>query len=550
MKTLTSIAIVLFLGLRCDCQVAQSGHKSKPAGTITGRITLNGKAIAGARVGARRYSARYSGEKPQLGATTNLQGKFRISNVPPGTYVLLPNLPEFVTSDLSPKERAVVVNEGETVEVTDFALTRGGVITGRVFDGESRPVIAEYVRIIPTDQKLESFLHSLPDQQFFTDDRGVYRVYGLPAGTYKVAIGEEEGLYQATMGKRVYKQTFHRDATDETKARLVEVTSATEVSNIDVEVGRRIDGFGISGQIVEAATGAPLSGVQFGVVQITDRRWTAVVSKAGVSNGSGIFRIDNLPAGRYAVRVTPGKETGYYGETTAFDIVSDDVSGLEIKALRAATLAGVIALEGTDDKAITAILSQLQLQVRVRSEGIGGMGYVTATELSISPDGTFRSGGVPAGTARLILRFPSTDDDRFSILRVERDGIDQSQGFKIKDGEQINGLRVFVGYGTGSLRGAVKLINGAFSPTIYLSAQLKRETESGLVTVKHAQVDARGRFLIERMPAGNYQLLVTLYNPAVSEKPLTVRQGVAISDGIVSEVSVSIDLKSSSTPEP
>lgn len=548
MKTLTSIVLVLFLGLRCDCQVTQAVQTNKPAGAITGRITLNGKAIGGARVSARLYSARYSGEKPQLSATTDLQGKFRISNLPPGTYLLSPNLPAFVTSDLSSKERPVVINEGETVEGMDFELTRGAVITGRILDAEGRPIIGEYVRIIPTDPKLEYSMQLLSAEQFYTDDRGVYRVYGLPAGTYKVAIGDEDPLYEATRGKRVYKQTFHKDTTDESKARLVELARGGEASNIDVEVGGTIDGFGVSGKIVEAETGAPMSGAHFGVVQITDGR-RSFMDRAGTSDSNGNFRIDNLPAGRYAVGVIPGKETGYYGETPAFDVVTDDVTGLEVRALRAASLTGVIALEGTDDKAIISTLPHFQLHLRVRSDGGFGSGYPTATQLSINADGTFSVAGVPAGTAHVVLGFPSNDDDKFSILRVERDGIDQSRGFKIKEGEQVAGVRVVVGYGTGGLRGTVKLVNGTFSPTTYLYAQLQRETASGAVPVKYAQVDGRGHFLFERIPAGYYQLVVTLYNPAVSEEPLTVRQSVAIGDGVVSEVSVSIDLKNSSTPK-
>jgi hypothetical protein len=244
----------------------------------------------------------------------------------------------------------------------------------------------------------------------------------------------------------------------------------------------------------------------------------------------------------------PGKESAYYGESEPFEVVAADVTDVEIKGQRAATLSGSFALEGTDDTAIRAMLPQLQLYMLVRREG--RWGSPRPIELSVNPDGTFHSGGVPGGNARVFLRYSSTDYEKFTILRVERDGVEQIPWLKIKDGEQISGVRVVVGYGTGGLRGTVKLENGDLSPTSHVYAQLFRETVPGGPPFKYAEVDGHGRFIFESVPPGSYQLLVEIYNPAVSGPQASVKQNVVISDRLVSEVTVSIDLKTGSAPKP
>ncbi len=175
-----------------------------------------------------------------------------------------------------------------------------------------------------------------------------------------------------------------------------------------------------------------------------------------------------MPVGSYSISLIPGNGTEYIGETNTFGVVDRDVTELEIKAARGATLTGRIALEGADDKAILAVLSQAHLQLVIRSEN----GFPIANELALSPDGSFRATGVAAGTVRVIFNRQWNDDDKFSILRIERDGIDQPRGLMVKTGEQITGLRIVIGYGTGSLRGTVKVENGSTSSTVYIYVQL------------------------------------------------------------------------------
>src|SRR5919199_530077 len=67
---------------------------------------------------------------------------------------------------------------------------RGVVITGRVPDGEGNPVIAEPVTVEPADDKTPQLPRGPFDgRDRMTDDRGVYRIYGLAPGRYRVSVG-------------------------------------------------------------------------------------------------------------------------------------------------------------------------------------------------------------------------------------------------------------------------------------------------------------------------------------------------------------------------
>src|SRR4029077_19984491 len=75
----------------------------------------------------------------------------------------------------------------------------------------------------------------------------------------------------------------------------------------------------------------------------------------------------------------------------------------------------------------------------------------------IASDGSFHLGGLPSGMAIFSL---NEQLKGFKITRVEREGIVQSRGVEIKEGEQVTGVRVIVSYGKATLRGVVVLENG------------------------------------------------------------------------------------------
>lgn len=399
MRSLTRFIFLMALSLAGLTLVQSQDTIGKKGGSITGRVTIASKPVAGATVTVSAGADALSGGGLSLKTTTDDEGRFRISNLPAGTYYVWPFVPAFVVNEgtgIYPQGKSVAVEDGETAEDINFTLNRGAAITGRVTDFAGRPLIDERIRILPVDQNLRRLISSIYPSinSILTDDRGIYRVFGLPAGKYKVAIGDQFSAFTATRGRRFYPQTFHPDVTDEAKATLVELTEGSEANNVDITVARAMTGFSASGTVIDAEKNQPVSGVSFGLTIIVGGRPSGFMSGNGISTSTGAWRIDNLPPGRYAASILPGSGTGYYGETQPFDVTDSDVSNLEMKVHQGSMINGNVVFEGPLDRVVppgnyevvvTAYVDRRSVTARQSVVSSNGVVTEVTVALNLSP---------------------------------------------------------------------------------------------------------------------------------------------------------------------
>jgi hypothetical protein len=204
-------------------------------------------------------------------------------------------------------------------------------------------------------------------------------------------------------------------------------------------------------------------------------------------------------------------------------------------------------LEGTDDKTALTKLGQLRVQAYVRSEGLNsGFGQ----SAPINADGSFRLGGLGSGIVNLSLGAQDRSLlKEFVISRIERDGIVQARTLEIKPGEQITGVRVVVTYGTATIRGVVKFENGLLPSGAQVAVRLMKPGETSPdMNMRASPVDLRGRFVIEGVAAGSYELNVTAYIPGLRNREPSARQQINVADGAVTEVTVTLDLNQNPGP--
>jgi len=542
---LPRFALIIAVIFTC-VPLVQSQDNAKPKGSIAGHVTAAGKGIAGVTVTVTWNTEALRGGGLTVKTTTDAEGQFSVANLRAGTYYVWPFIPAFVIAEAGgsfPQGKTVVVEDGETADGIDFTLSRGAVITGRVSDSAGRPIVDERIRVNPVDQNLERLVSSIyPNiNDLRTDDRGIYRIFGLPAGKYKVSIGDEFAAFTSTRGRRFFPRTFHPDVTDEAKAAFVEVKEGDEAANVDITVARSMNGFSASGRFIDGESGQPVPNINFGLTIIVGGSPAGFMSGNGTSTSDGGFRIDNLPPGRYAVSILPGSDSTYYGASQPFDISDSDVSDLETKIHRGATISGNVVIEGAPDKSVYARLAQTRLETVTFTEGnsIAMMSYT-----NINPDGSFQIGPLQAGTASIRLSSGSRDSPaEFATLSVDINGADKSSGIKITAGENISGVRLVVGYGTGTIRGSVRTEGWSLPPDTYLRVAISRPGNP--FAIRYAQVDARGRFVFEKLPAGNYEVAVTAY---LDNKQVTARQPIVASDGTITEVTLTLNLNEPPKP--
>jgi len=551
MSSLPRYAIILAFVLSCAGFQTKASSQAKtqkktPTSSVSGRITIHGKGAPGIVVGIR--SSDFSQQPPAaLKATTDQEGNYQITNIPPGNYQVSPMAPTYVVADLvwsTARGKTLLLAAGEDVQGIDFSIVRGGVIAGRVTDADGGPVIEERLTIVPEDQGNPRGQTSPPvvAGAFQTDDRGMYRIYGIPAGRYKISVGVAEQDVSANIrfGRVVYKRTFYPDATDPDAAKVVEVHEGTEATNIDITVGRNLPSFAASGKVVDGESGQPVINVTLGLRRVVNGREAGVMGLFTASNSQGEFRLENVTPGKYVVFISPQAGSEVRADVVPFEVIDQDVTGLLLKTLKALTITGNVTLDGAYDKSVFAKLAELRLQAYVRIE----TAYAGSSQEShISADGSFRFGGLAPGTVNFLL---TTQDGRtpvsFTILRVEREGVVQPRGMELKAGEETTGLKIIVSYGTGSIRGEVKVENGPLPQGGRIVVWIKKlgDTESNF---RPYNLDARGHFLIEGVAAGSYELNVNANIPG-RRTPPSAKQPIEVSDGTVNDVVVTLDLKS------
>lgn len=495
-----AVACILLLWPTIIFAQSQTASDKEPNGTISGKVTVKGNAVSGVVVGLINSQQRF-GQAPVKKAVTDDDGIYRITNVKSGAYELAVSSLIYVTAGSGRARKTLVVGNGETIENVDFNLVRGGVITGKVTDSEGRPVIEINVSISPAQ-----FDHRVSlSPSLRTDDRGIYRAFGLSPGSYAVSAGQEEqSIFGPSMTRFEHRLTYHPTATERSEATIIEVTEGSESTGVDITFGRSMIRYFASGRIVDGESGKPLAGVRYGVFKFSKQGFEGSSTGGRTTNEQGEFKLHGLSPGSYAVIAEHDGDIDLRVERHRFEVVDRDVTGLIVKSMKGGTVSGVIVLEGKDSKGTTSV-EHAFLTASVASRG-GVQG--SNRSAMIKSDGTFRVGGLSEGH----VRFWVSSRDNLQVIRVERDGVVYPNGIEIQDLEQMTGLRIFVGYANGMVRGIVKLANGSLPPENLVSVILRKSGDDPANGSRGAQVDGRGQFVADRLLPGTYEVTASLYS--------------------------------------
>ncbi len=530
-----AIACVLFIFIASIFACAQVTPAK--TGSVTGKITLKSKPLSGIVVAARQSN--YSGmDRSRYRGTTDQTGTYRITNLPPGTYLVAPMVSGFVLDDEF-RQKSLVIEEGEVIDDINFSMVRGGVITGKITDADGQPLVEQQVTVQPTEGPSAQTVYY---QAVVTDDRGIYRAFGLREGKYKVSVGQADN--RLPNGPRLYRETFYPSVTDSAKASLVDVPEGSEATDIDIVMGKPVTAFKVTGKIIDGETGKPVANMRYGVHRITNSG--AQSTSGATSDANGEFRFEGVTPGKYSVFVAPDKDANLRADWVSFEVIDQDISGLIVKTVKASSVSGLVVLEGAEDASAVVKLGTIYVYAmfEVRESEFQGTPAV-----AVAPDGSFKINGLWPGVVRLgITSRGSRASQQPLLVRVERDGIPQAKGIVIKDGEHITGVKLVMRALTGAIRGQVKIEDGELPEKWRMSLWISRVDENhsmyGVANMNSSpQIDSRGRFLIEGLAAGTYEINVGLFEGGRYDSTRIFKQQVTVSDNAVSEVTVPVKLK-------
>jgi hypothetical protein len=322
--------------------------------------------------------------------------------------------------------------------------------------------------------------------------------------------------------------------------------------------------------VIDKETGKPVPRIYIAcALKPVDDQTASSYSTTTITDGQGNFKLNGLPPGRYQHMVMDLlSESGYRSDTGEFEIANDNVSGIEVKVFLGASISGFVVIEGAEASA-SAPLQSLAVHPSVTplSDATGdtnGRSQMMGFRLParVNSDGSFVLKGLQAGSVGFYL---SAGSGQLPIKRVERDGVEVKDAIDVRPGEKITGVRIVANRAIGRIRGQLQITGGALPDNWRLGAHAMQSPSAGEArsndrppvsinrTSGSSIVDEKGRFVIEGLPPGEYDLLITLSTllpngGSETSGPPVLNQRVTIRENGEASVNMTLDLREINRP--
>ncbi len=504
-------------GAQTPQQAESKSNADNKRGSITGKVLADdGQPLVGVGVYLSRATGERSISRP---AATDEEGNFKVNDLPTGSYRVNAQVNGYV-----PSSRATLTQRYRVGEAATITLVKGGAITGKVYDSAGQPLVGATVNAQRVRDDAGRSVGGAGLRDAMSDDRGVYRIYGLETGSYIVFTNGGYGAYYDDGIKEA--PTYHPASTRDT-AQEVSVTTGAAVTGIDIrhrgERGLAVSGFFSGLYEAKSDNGAGLN------VQLTHATTGAAVAQVYVnprSTGKNTFALYGLADGEYELSARRQNFSRISGEGSAasatrkLSVQGSDVTGLELKLLPLASIRGRIVLEPNDKKdcPITqrSVLAEINLTYQ-RDSGRDEADTRTMGNSETAPDekSEFAWQDLLAGRYRLAAQLPS-DHWYLKALTVAAKPtaaktpaakpLDVArQGLDVKAGEKLTGLTVTIAQGAAELRGRVTSQSLPARLRVHL---VPAEKESADDVLRYAEVITRdGAFTFTNLAPGKYWLL-------------------------------------------
>jgi len=558
---------------RPPAQAAERGRS-----TVSGRVVYEGtgEPVRGARV---HLSSRRGAGGGRAGLT-DARGEFRFDGLAAGDYYVAvspPGAPSVSAatfgiplpsgdpkaddaafeamrrgSDPAGAGAEVSVAEAGAAEV-ELRVRRpaevGGAVFGRVLYADGKPGERAQVILIRRD---DSRGRTLGPTRLtaLTDEKGRYRLDGVPPGEYLVRAQWQETVYHDKQGRTyggLVVRGYYPAAASARGASPVSVEAGGELGGVDITLTRR-QTHTVGGTLVTRGAARPLSGVH---VRLRAREDADLPFSAGEddrfawTDAQGRFSFGNVSDGDYVLsfggamspeappapgpsgfppprprlpprpgearpgfRVLPPSQGRIMETRREVSVAGADQKELLVEAAMGGRVSGVVAVEGG---------GPLPPRVLVMSEPAPGERRPEAIA-RVAPDGSFVLGGVPEGPLTLnVVSMPG-----YYVRSISVGGADTGGGpFYVADGAEVADVRVLLSTSTAVLTGRVLSPDGAprRGATVMLVPAGRAGSASPRASRLIAVTDPEGRYAIQAGP-GEYLAVVWAGRPPAGDEEL------------------------------
>ena len=518
-KVFAAFVLIQAFASAIQAQTPEPNSTNKP-GVISGIVTSSSGDLPS---NTAVYASPLGANVPPQSAVINSNGAFRLENLEAGAYRVWAGAPGFVTDaqNVNPDSRGIY-HPGDSVTLR---LRKGGVITGRVVKSNDAPVVATSVRAFRIrDENGKPLEGGTVFSERMTDDRGVYRMYGLVPGTYLVSAGGMPRFFggYGTTGYDQDTPTYAPSATRDTAQEVV-VRSGDEAT-ADIQY-RGEPGHAISGTVLGIPQGAMNYG---GGVNLTDVKTRTMLMNAQASSFTEhAYAFYGLPDGEYELVAQQYSQTRDVraSEPKRIKVQGADITGVNLTVVPLPAITGRVILDSSSPAdcvkrratAFQETVVSVRRQKRPTKSGASEEALVDAVPLSSLeqitdevPDakGDFTMRNLRAGTYRVNVQLPSAAWYLRSVaLGANTKATDWkviSDGVSVK--QSVSGLTLTISEGAAGLRGRITVAEGQRLParTIIYLVPAEKENAPNLLRYFEARVESDGAFNIRNVVPGEY----------------------------------------------
>jgi hypothetical protein len=317
-------------------------------GSIKGRvISENGEPLGGVSIYAMGKRNAGPPFRPPQSATSDEEGAFILQDLEPTIYNLNANLSGYVLEpDTMPVPSRSRVRLGDNVVIK---MMKGGVVTGTVTDAAGVPLVGMSVRLVKVrdleGSAFNAFL-SFGTREGTTDDRGIYRVYGLEPGVYVVSSGGSPMYAWWPVPHAESAPTFYPSGTRDSAAEI-SVRGGQETTGIDIRF-RDERGHRISGTVVlpPSQPGENAGSLGINLVHAASGTFLAAAWSSGSENDRS-FYFEGIADGEYDLTVQHNARGGVMSNSPPLrvSVKGADVTGLKLTPIPSASLSGTLVIE-------------------------------------------------------------------------------------------------------------------------------------------------------------------------------------------------------------
>ena len=509
----------------------------------TGTASIRGQVTSSTGTPVRRAQVRATANGAGVArlTSTDVDGRFELRDLPAGQWALTASKPGYVTQRFGqrrPYETVppIELADGQRFAGANFALARGGAITGRVFDDFGDPVANARVQVLRSQfvngrRRLSPVAGS--DE---SDDTGAFRLYGLAPGDYYVSAVLRTNPIESSGDATGYSPTYFPGTGSVADAQRITLGVGEEQSVSFALLPVRT--VSVSGVVV-SSTGAALSG---GIVALTGADADDApldTATGGRIAANGAFTIGNVAPGSYLLSVRNGGGFGPRGggaNNAEAEVASlplavgpQDISGLVVTTTRGATIDGRVVIDGASTP---PNLTSLQITARPLRVMPGG-----GRNVRISADGTFRLTSLIGPFAIQMTGLPS----QWVVKSITIDDADVTDSsLDLRGNEQVTNARVLLTDKISELNGTVTARGQAARDyTVVVFPEEASRWTFPTRYIRTARANQAGGFTLRGLPPlGSYLAVAVNYleegesqDPAFLDRMREQATAVALRDG-------------------